>query len=706
MVPLKPVLACAAVAWAVFHLLLAVAATGNIEFYVVADGSDANSGTKEKPFATLEAARDAVRELKTKGPLNGAVTVYVRDGTYYRTETFRLSEEDSGTIETPVIYRNYTNEQIRLVGGRELKPSWFEPVKDAAVLERLEEGVRDKVRQVNLKAHDITDYGELGSLAGGLKLFCNNRRMPLARWPNEGWALARSAKTVGLDEAASAKLAKEGRLGNRLAFTFEGDPPNRWKTLEEVWLRGYWQQEYQYDGWNPVGFDSGKREILLGWNAPPHLQTWRRFFAANVLEEIDDPGEWYLDRNKGILYFLPPEDFEEGHTFVSVLQDTMISLDNTSHVTIRGLTLEIMRGLAVAVAGGTHNRIAGCTIRHASQGAILSEGTENGVLGCDIYDLDSMGIRMSGGDRRTLTPAGFYAVNNHIHHYARLLKTWHPGIKVQGVGQRVAHNWIHHAPQYAVSYEGNDHTFEYNDMHDLCLEQSDVGVIGCGTDWTYRGNVIRYNFIHDIPERPYPGVIGAYFDNCVCSAEVFGNVFYKVPKAVMIGGGRDFVIQNNIFIECRIPVDMDNRGLRWDHFRPNGPMYDKLNAVPYKEPPWSTRYPKLARILDEIPQAPLGNVLVENVSYRSGWRDPEAVCRAVFKNNIDKKYVTISSNFVTEEDPGFVDAANKDFQLRDDSIIYKRIPGFMKIPFEKIGLYRDEYRATWPPSVPAPEPER
>ena len=131
-------------------------------------------------------------------------------------------------------------------------------------------------------------------------------------------------------------------------------------------------------------------------------------------------------------------------------------------------------------------------------------------------------------------------------------------------------------------------------------------------------------------------------------------------------------------------------------------MYDKLNAVPYKEPPWSSRYPKLARILEEIPQAPLGNVLVNNVSYRSGWRDPEAICRAVFKNNIDKKYVTISNNHVPEEDHGFFDAANENFQLKNDSIVYKKIPGFMKIPFEKIGLYRDEYRATWPPSIPAP----
>jgi len=423
---------------------------------------------------------------------------------------------------------------------------------------------------------------------------------------------------------------------------------------------------------------------------------------VNVLEEIDQPGEWYLDRKKGALYFLPPKDFGEGPVLVSMLQETMLALDNTSYVTIRGLTFEVMRGVGAVVGGGTHNRIAGCIIRHASQGVILAGGTNNGVIGCDIYDLDSMGIRMSGGDRKTLTPAGLHAVNNHLHHYARFLKTWHPGIKIQGVGNRVAHNWIHHAPQYAISYEGNDHVIEFNDLHDVCLEMSDVGVIGCGTDWTFRGNVVRYNFIHHIPERPYPGVIGVYFDNCVSSAEVFGNVFFDVPKAVMIGGGRDFIIQNNIFIECEVPVNMDNRGLRWDHFRPNGPMYDKLKAVNHDKPPWSTRYPKLARILLENPQAPLGNVLVNNVSYRSGWRDPEEVCRQTFKQNIRRKYMKIADNFVTDEDPGFIDAARMNFQLKDDSVVYRKIPGFKKIPFGNIGLYQDQFLATRPVSRDLP----
>jgi len=171
---------------------------------------------------------------------------------------------------------------------------------------------------------------------------------------------------------------------------------------------------------------------------------------------------------------------------------------------------------------------------------------------------------------------------------------------------------------------------------------------------------------------------------------------------VMIGGGRDNIVRNNIFIECEVPVYMDNRGLRWEtrwgHFRPGGPMYKPLREFKHDQPPWSTRYPKLARILDEAPQAPLGNVLEQNVSVRSGWRDPEVECRKWFKRHIDRRYMAIADNFVTNEDPGFVDAAKMNFQLTDDAIVYRKIPGFAKIPFDKIGPYQDAYRASWPVS--------
>lgn len=236
---MKRAVVCTA-ACVIFASAIAAGANGNTEFYIATNGSDANAGTEERPFRSLEGARDALRRLKEKGPLRKPVTVWIRGGLYHRTHTFQFTQEDSETKEAPVTYRAYGKEKVRLVGGEEIEASWFVPVKDPGVLRRLEKRVRGKVLQVNLREHGITDYGELGSLAGGLKLFRNGKRMQLARWPNEGWALARSAKVAGLDENAAARLAKEGKLGKILAFRYSGDSPNLWGTLEGVWLRGYW----------------------------------------------------------------------------------------------------------------------------------------------------------------------------------------------------------------------------------------------------------------------------------------------------------------------------------------------------------------------------------------------------------------------------------------------------------------------------------
>lgn len=666
----------------------------NIEFYIATNGSDANPGTKEIPLRTLEGARDAIRRLKKEGIHNSGFTVWIRGGVYYRESTFELTTEDSGTEESLITYRSYENEQVRLVGGREIKREWLQPVTDEEILARLSESVCSKVLQVDLNTHGISNYGAFG-LESGLELFCNDRRMQLARWPNDGWALSRRG---------------EAHQNTGLTFTFEysGNPPNRWTEVDEAILHGYWRHDYQDMVFKPESIDIEKLEITLDPSIGNGPEDGRRFYALNLLEEIDEPGEWYLDRKKGVLYFLPPVDFQEGMVLISMLEEPLVALRDTSYVTIRGLTLEVTRGMALLVQGGTHNLVAGCIIRNiGAKGVILSGGTKNGVVGCDIYDIGSAAIEMSGGDRRTLTPAEHYVINNHIHHYARRGRAYRPAVRIDGVGNQVAHNLIHDAPHSAILYHGNDHVIEFNEIHDVVLETSDAGVLYSGYDWTFRGNVVRYNFFHHIPHIPNGYTRVVYLDDAHCSTETFGNVFYKTHQSVWIGGGRDNIVENNIFIECEQPVSIDNRGLRWTFLNPDGNildtgMYQKLTAVDYNKPPWSTRYPELARILEEDPRAPLGNTLERNVSYRSGWRDPEEVCRATSDRHIDKKYMRISDNFVTEEDPGFVDTVQMNFQLRDDSIVYQKIPGFKKIPFENIGLYQDEYRAARPVSKNQP----
>jgi hypothetical protein len=109
---------------------------------------------------------------------------------------------------------------------------------------------------------------------------------------------------------------------------------------------------------------------------------------------------------------------------------------------------------------------------------------------------------------------------------------------------RASHNLIHNHPHCPILFWGNDHLIEYNDIHHIALETGDVGAIYTGRDYSFRGNRIRYNYIHETGGVGM-GSMGVYMDDCVSGTEVYGNVFYKVHWAMFIGGGCDSITGND-----------------------------------------------------------------------------------------------------------------------------------------------------------------
>ena len=113
---------------------------------------------------------------------------------------------------------------------------------------------------------------------------------------------------------------------------------------------------------------------------------------------------------------------------------------------------------------------------------------------------------------------------------------------------------------------------------------------------------------------------------------------------------------------------------------PGGFMHQQLDAMPYQQPPWSTRYPELVRITEETPGAPQGNQVRRNISTVGVWQAVEPSARAG---------VTFEDNLV-DQDPSFVDPAKMNFQLQTKSAAWAL--GFQKIPVDQIGLVQDEWR--------------
>jgi len=653
-----------------------------LRLYVAANGNDSwsgklpKAGKRDGPFATLERARDEVRTLKRAGGLpTGGVIVVVGRGRYELARTFELMQEDAGGESAPVVYRAEKAGEVRLVGGKEVRG--FHPVTDPRVLSRLDEGARGKVLQADLRAQGITDYG--GVSGGGLELFCQDRPMTLARWPNEGF-------THIVDVVGGQPYDIRGTKGDKVGkFTYEGDRPQRWVGEKDLWLHGYWFWDWSDQRQKVESIDTERRVISL---LPPyHGYGYRKgqwYYVFNALSELDTPGEWYLDREAGLLYFYPPGPIQQGSPTVSVLA-MLVAMRQVSHVALEGFVLEAARGTAVSIAGGAHVKVAGCTIRNVGGWAVrISGGEANGVVGCDIYETGDGGIALEGGDRKTLTPAGHYAENNHIHHYSRWHRMYQPAISLDGVGNRASHNLLDNAPHEAIAFGGNNHVIESNEIHSVCYESNDAGAIYSGRDWTMRGTVIRHNYLHDISGLGGRGCVGVYLDDMFCGTLIYGNVFYRVTNAAFIGGGRDNAIENNIFVECSPAVHVDARALGWAADSVDTTMKERLLAMPYQQPPWSTAYAKLVGILQDEPAAPKGNVIARNIQWGGRWADIEG--RA-------QPYLTLQDNLLGE-DPSFVDAQRLNFQLRDGSPAYKL--GFQRIPMEDIGLYQDAQRASWP----------
>lgn len=690
-------------------LLLALSGSA-AEFYVSPAGSDTNSGSRTQPFATLECARDAVRYLKQNGRFSkDSVTVWLRGGDYFRTNAFQLTAADSGTPEAPVVWRACKGETVRLLGGKKL--SGLEPVTDPAILARLPEAARGQVLQVDVKALGVTSFGQMHSRGFGraltpahCELFYAGRPMTLARWPNEGeWA-----RIVGYPDSGASKDEHGGQLGKlEQGFTYTGDRPRGWKDTGNLWVHGYWAWDWanSYERVDSLDLE----HHVLKTAAPFGLYGFRkgqRFYFLNVLEELDQPGEWFLDARTCLLYFWPPASAPVAapELLLSLLSEPLLKLTDVSNVTFRGLVLEATRSSAVQIHGGTSNRIAGCLIRNiGNYGVTIAGGTGHGVVGCDIFDTGDGGVSLDGGDRQTLQPGGHFVENCHFARQGRWSKCYVPAVLISGVGQRASHNLIHDHPHCAILFGGNDHLIELNEIHHTALETGDVGAIYTGRDYTFRGNRIRYNFIHETGGVGM-GSMGVYMDDCVSGTEIFGNVFYKVQRAAFLGGGRDHQVVNNIFVECNYAVELDGRGLDaspvW-HGMVDQTMRQRLKEVPlalYRE-----RYPTM-KGLDAYYGPPSGPA-IEGASFKGVPPENNVVLRNVCVGKWLKEYwhakpgtlhlennlTNVASSFLRP--PGNPVQA-KDFALRPDSPAWKL--GFEKIPLERIGLSADELRAGLP----------
>lgn len=621
------------------------------ELFVGIHGDDTHPGTRSKPLASLEVARDRLRTLP-----HGKHTIILLPGTYPRTNSLDLDGRDSGlTIRG--------KPGARLLGGQVI--TGWNPSTDP----RIPEAARGKVVQVK----PLADWGSLRRRGFSVEpspappeLFVNGVPQTLARWPNG-------------DQWSHLISAGDGKFGVKI----EPERIARWSKADDLWVHGYWTYDWADSYEKVTSVDVGTQTLST---AAPHgvygYKAGKRFYALNLIEELDAPGEYMWDRKTGLLHAWLDGS---GETVLSTLEKPLISITEGSHITLERLMLSCSRGDGIRVSGGKGVTVAGCTVRSLGGiGILVDGGTQHRVVSCDLFDLGESGVSVSGGNRKTLEAGGHVVENCDIHHHSRLCRTYRPAIGIQGVGNKALHNRLHDGPHNAILMGGNDHEVAFNEIYRVCTQTGDAGAVYMGRNFTMRGTVIHHNHFHDIgptltTKEGFVDVMAVYLDDCFCGTVIEGNIFERAGRATMIGGGRDNTISNNLFIGCNPAIHVDARGTGWAKFWFDGRdsyLMDGLKEVPYNQPPYSTRYPHLANILEDEPALAKYNILTRNVIIGNGkpidWLD-----------GLSEKSVTWTGNTVVKQ-ASEVSLDPKSFRVK--------APGFSPIPYHQIGLQRDSYR--------------
>ncbi len=571
----------------------------NIRRVVVApDGSDkTGNGTDTAPYATLARAfKDAEKNAV------GKTAIEMKAGTYYATGPARLENASN------VIVRGLEKGAVKIVGSRQIDN--FATLEEfaesdsnvAAALERIPEEARNKVFAANLKAAGVDDLGTLknrGYGGGGdavkpIPTFTfNGKAQTLARWPNDG------DETLKFGEKADKP---EGVSDDSSTFRYDFDRVDGWKLDgdDDIWAFGLFEWEWAADFRRVLKIDRAAKTLTFDYkNGSGRFD----YYFVNVLEELDAPGEYYVDRATGILYFYPPEGFETAEAVnaanaeYDVYEGRFIELEGVSDVVISNLTMSGGRETAVTMKDCKRCYLSDCVIEQmGGNGVVMNGGEFCGVVSSRLRSLGACGVRTSGGDPETLKPCRHLIHNNYVSDFSRIDRVYAPAVSAYGCGVAVTNNLFCDSPHHALRTDGQDMYIARNEIHSVVYEYSDQSGIDIYCDPSYRGIVIERNLWRHIGSAfALCGQAGIRLDDSISGVVMTDNVFYRSSGGafggIQIHGGKDNLIKDNAFVDCLQALSFTVWG---------GDRYERFVKEQFSEHVDSALYKKTYPFFDEI----------------------------------------------------------------------------------------------------------
>ena len=697
-------------------LLCLGSASYGVEFYVATDGQDTNPGTQSSPFATLTRAREAVREAKEEA--RKPIRVIVREGTYYLDEPFCLGPEDSGTDRAPVSYETYQDELVTISGGVKLNCRW-KPYRDGIMMCELPEVKAGKLSFtqlfVNGKRQHRARFPDYDDSEPGQSGYIR----PIDRIPDR----TRDPNPDPNEDMTHNNVPPRGIIYDSKTFT-----EKEWAKPGEAVIHIFQSYHWGNFQWTVKSVDFRKHTIWFGkggwqigakWTSRPiNVNRTSQFFIENVFEELDAPGEWYLDKEEGVLYYLPPGDVElhtalvEAPVLQQVIRFTGDQYDPAHHITLDGFRIahtastffekywipsgsdwSIHRGGAVFMEGARSCVIKNCWFDAVGGNAVFMNNynRNNTVTGCKFTEAGESAICFVGTLEFTngtiLSFPYECKANNNLIRDCGIFGKQVAGVYISRAKRiTAAHNLIYNMPRAGICLGDGTwggHLIEFNHIYNVIRETWDHGPVNtwgregywCLTHahweqeftephpagdvkiWAEEPTVLRNNYLHG--NVGYDGGYrqGLDFDDGTSNYHIYNNVCRDMAISIREGDYR--TVENNIIIQPVVPfgVHVGHPG-NHDIIRRNIIVTD--GSIYYMN------------------DAPTHHPLVSELNYNCyfqptpGWGD-RSVITVKYRGEPMKKY-TIDEwqalGYDTDsivDDPLFFDLENDDFRLRPES---------------------------------------
>jgi len=533
----------------------------NIEFYVAPDGrATADGSNVATPFASLENAQQAIRKLKHAGKLIRPVIVYMRGGTYNISKPYLFNEEDGGTKTCPITYQAYRNEEVIISGGKKI--TGWKPYKKGIWMTKLPEVTK----------------GEWSFR----QLYVNGSLKQRARTPNQGFL-----RVKGFPDGKPPEVHYHTDC-QRFEYA-EGDLKPGWANLTDVEVIVY---HFWTDSHLPIqSIDPKTRIVTFKHKAgkvftDDFTQDGARYIVENLWDGLDAPGEWYLNKKTGILYYYPqPGEAMTTAEIIAPLAPELLHLEGkaaelkpVAYLNFKGLTFQYTNfelptgnsndkqgssdvSAAITLVAVKNCTFQQCRIRNTGTFAmdILDGSQHNQVKHCELSYLGAGGIRLTGGtekDHPLKRTAYNEITDNTLQYYGEVFPSAVGMLLMNTSNNLIAHNEIHHGWYTGISVGwawgyhrsvSTHNVIEYNHIHDIGQTGllSDMG--GIYTLGVSPGTIIRNNIIHDINANHYGGW-GMYHDEGSTHLLVENNIIYNTKFAPFnIHFSKEVMVRNNIF---------------------------------------------------------------------------------------------------------------------------------------------------------------